>query len=377
MSVGIMDADLSTYLLVPFNLECMKLSTYYKKHNQLVVFSPSFTPERHKDFIYRKDYEDGIYPPNLLSTPNVQYGGLAFSNNKYIALPEEIERMKPDTSLYSKMAGFIQGSQRKDKIWQNMITSEHMRLSLDGKTIWPDYGRQFYNLKMARNLMIHDYDLGAIDGAFEEVQQIMKRARHDGWATRLGMKFPVQIHNGQTLLNWSSFKTNSTFYSIRYDGVIDDDAFNEWVGVCRERAVFSSIEYHVTSSQYTENYFIQELLPKIFKQIIISRSYRVFFSLKYDEGFFTDPRWCEVLQLFNYYHNSYSGKIIPRYLKKIPYDTMYDFVAACTDDPPAWFRDDYISVQHLREIFGFVRENHYELFKLFYECTAEKLGGKL
>lgn len=377
MSIGIMDADLSTYILVPFNLECMKLSAYYKKHNQLVVFSPNFVPERHKTFIYRKDYEDGNYPKNLLNTPNVEYGGLAFSNNKYKALPLDIEKMKPDPSLYSKMAGFIKGGPKNNKIWQNMITSEHARLSLDGKTIWPDYGRQFYNLKMARNLIIHDYDLGAIEGGFEEVKQIMQRARKDGWATRLGMKFPVQIHDGQTLLNWSSFKTNSTFYSIKYDGVIDDDAFNEWVGVCRERAVFSSVDYHVTSSRYDENHFIEELLPRIFKQVIISRSYRVFFSLNYDEEFFTDKKWGDVLQLFNYYHNSYNGQIIPRFLQKVPTDTLYDFAAACSDQPVSFYQGKYFTQSQIREIFAFVRMHHYELFKLFYECTAEKLGGKV
>ena len=141
MSVGIMDADLSTYLLVPFNLEAMKLSAYYKRHNQLVVFSPSFTPERHEKFIYRKDYEDGIYPLNLLTEPNVEYGGLAFSNNKYKALPLDIEKMKPDTTLYRKMHQFIQGDAHRNKIWNNLTTAEHMRLSLDGKTVWPDYGR--------------------------------------------------------------------------------------------------------------------------------------------------------------------------------------------------------------------------------------------
>ena len=31
MSVGIMDADLCAYRLVPFNLEAMKLSAYYKQ----------------------------------------------------------------------------------------------------------------------------------------------------------------------------------------------------------------------------------------------------------------------------------------------------------------------------------------------------------
>lgn len=377
MSVGIMDADLSTYLLVPFNLEAMKLSTYYKRQNQLVVFCPSFTPDRHKLFIYRKDYEDGNYPPNLLNTSNVEYGGLAFSNNKYQALPLDIEKMKPDTSLYSKMEGFITGGPKNNKIWQNMITSEHMRLSLDGKTIWPDYGTQFYNLKMARNLMIHDYDLGAINGSFEEIKKIMNRARKDGWATRLGMKFPVQITDGQSLLNWSEFKTNSTFFSIQYNGVIDDDAFSDWVGVCRERAVFSSIIYHVTIPSYDENHFIKEILPRILKQVIISRSYRVFFTLNYDKGFFTDERWEDVLQLFNYYHNSYSGKTVPRYLQKVPMDTLYDFAAACSNEPQWFYQNKCFTQDKIREIFAFVRNEHPELFKMFYECSAEKIGGKL
>jgi len=200
-----------------------------------------------------------------LSIPNVEYGGLAFSNNKYKPLPTEIERLKPDTSLYGKMNNYFKANKTQEKIWQNMVTSEHMRLSLDGKTIWPDYGRQFKNLKQARNLMIHDFDLNTVKDSYEEVKRILKRARVDGWGTRLGMKFPIQISDGQTLLNWSSFLSNSTFYSIRYDGVIDDDAFNEWVGVCRERAIFSSIEYHVTLSSYDENHFIKDLLPKIFK----------------------------------------------------------------------------------------------------------------
>jgi hypothetical protein len=237
-----MDADLSTYILVPFNLECMKMSAYYKRHNQLVIFSPIFVPDRHQIFIYRKDYENGEYPHNLFKYDNVQYGGLAFSNNKYKALPLEIECIKPDSSLYNKMENLIKGDAIRNKIWQNMMTAEHIRLSLDGKTIWPDYGRQFHDLKQARNLILHDYNLNAIDGGFEEVSRILKRARTDGWATRLGMKFPVQINDGQTLLNWSQFKTNSTFYNIRYDGVIDDDAFNEWISICRERAIFSSID---------------------------------------------------------------------------------------------------------------------------------------
>ena len=379
MSVGIMDADLAKYVLVPFNLECMKLSAYYKKKGEIVVLSPSFTPERNTKFIYRKDYNDGDFPLGLTVTPNVEYGGLAFSNNKYFPLPLEIERMRPDTSLYERAAGLILGdmSGNRKKIYRNMIEAEHCRISLDGKTVWPDYPRQFHSITSARNLMLHDYDLGAIDGGFETVKYILSRARNDGWATKVGMKFPVQTSDGQSLLNWSSINTNSTFYSLRYDGVIDDDAFLEWVGRIRQKAVFNQIEYHVTSPRYTADHFIENLLPKIFRQVIISRSYYVFFTLIYDDDFFPDKQWCDVLRLFNFYHNSYSGVPQTTFLNKVNEDTLFDFAAASDKMPRHYYRGKAMSKDEIRNTFAFVREKHPSLFTDFYECNAKKLGGKL
>ena len=378
MSIGIMDADMSAYTLVPFNLEVMKLSAYYKRKREIVVLSPSFTPDKHQKFFYRKDYDDGEYPRELTRVGNVEYGGLAFSNNIYQPLPIEIEKMRPDASIYQKMEPLIMGtsSPQRKKIFNNMMEAEHCRLSLDGKTIWEDYPCQFRFLPSARNLMLHDYDLGAIDGSFETVQKILSRARTDGWATRVGMKFPIQISNGQSLLNWSSLKSNSVFYSLRYDGVIDDEPFLEWVGRCREKAVYSQMEYHVTASRYDPNHFVEVLLPKILRQIIISRSYRVFFSLNYDEGFFPDPRWEQVLQLFNYYHNSFSSISQTGYYKKIYEDTLFDFAAGSQKVPKGYY-GNVLNTQQIREIFAFVREKNYALFKDFYECNAQKLGGKL
>ena len=55
MSIGIMDGDMATYLLVPFNLEAMKISAYYKTRGEIVIFAPTFFPERHRKFYDRKD----------------------------------------------------------------------------------------------------------------------------------------------------------------------------------------------------------------------------------------------------------------------------------------------------------------------------------
>ena len=380
MSVGIMDADMAKYTLVPFNLEAMKLSAYYKRRGEIVVLSPSFAPEKNTKFFFRKDYNDGDFPIGLTSAKNVEYGGLAFSNNIYQPLPIEIEKMRPDTELYARMEDTIThapgGAATNKKIFQNMMTAEHCRLSLDGKTIWSDYGSQFKNLGGARNLMLHDYDLGAVDDSFNVVRGILSRARTDGWATRVGMKFPVQISDSQSLLNWSSLNSNSVFYSLKYNGIIEDGAFLEWVGACRERSIYSQMEYHVTAPWYDPNDFIENLLPKIFRQVIISRSYRVFFSLKYDEGFFPDPRWENVIRLFNYYHNSYSGEPLSRYFNMIADDTMFDFASKSQTVPKSYYGEVFNKDQ-IREIFAFVREFNYPLFKDFYECTAEKLGGRL
>lgn len=376
MSIGIMDADIAKYTLVPFNLEAMKISAYYKKKREIVILSPTFAPERHELFYYLKDYEDGDYPLSLTTEKNVKYGGYAFTNGVYNPLPEEIEIMQPDTSLYSRMEKTImeQTNPARYKIFQNMMTAEHCRISLDGKTVWDRFPKQFKCLRVARNLMLHDYDLAAIEGGFETIQNLLMRARTDGWATRVGMKFPVQVKDSDTLLKWSTLRSNSVFYSLRYSGIIDHEGFMEWVAHCREKAIYSQVEYYVTPGWYNPHDFITNLLPEIFKQVVISRSYRVFFTLIYDDDFFPDKRWCDVLRLFNYFHNSYSSQPISSYYKMITDDTLYNFAAASQKTPKGYY-GDVLSTNQIREIFAFVRDNHYELFKMFYECSARSLGG--
>jgi threonine aldolase len=57
-------------------------------------------------------------------------------------------------------------------------------------------------------------------------------------------------------------------------------------------------------------------------------------------------------------------------------DTLFDFARHCQDMPKNYYGEVY-SKDQIRQIFAFVKENHYPLFKDFYECSASKLGGKL
>ena len=81
--------------------------------------------------------------------------------------------------------------------------------------------------------------------------------------------------------------------------------------------------------------------------------------------------------LLNAYHQSFRKMPSTVYLNKIPDDTVFDFVSKLSEDVPFYYTGRVYTPQDLREIFAFVREEHYELFKDFYECTANKLGGKL
>lgn len=356
----------------------MKLAAYYKKHNELVVLAPGFFPERHTKFFYRKDYNDGSYPKALLTTPNVEYGGLAFTNNKYSPLPLDIECQHPDASIYEKMITKVMPAQSiaGKKAFTNLLEAEHCRISLDGKTIWPDLERQFYYLPSCRNLIIHDYNLSAIEGSYDVVCDILSRARTDGWATKIGMKFPVQVNTGEDLLKWASLNVNSTFYNVRYNGMIDNDAFMEWIGRNRLRATYTQMDYVVTDPKYTEDEFVHSIINTLYHQVLIARSFRLFFKIQYDEDFFTDKRWCEVLRLINFYMNSMSGMNTAKYLQKSYDDTMLDF-ARISEKLPSKIYADQMTKSQIRNVFRFVQEENYELFKDFYECSARTLGGKI
>lgn len=75
--------------------------------------------------------------------------------------------------------------------------------------------------------------------------------------------------------------------------------------------------------------------------------------------------------------NSMSNLALPDYLRAIPTDTLYDFAVAAGNAELWRYNGNYYTQDQMRQIFAFVREKNYPLFKEFYECTAEKLGGKL
>lgn len=54
---------------------------------------------------------------------------------------------------------------------------------------------------------------------------------------------------------------------------------------------------------------------------------------------------------------------------------MYNFVIKTSNSPAKFYNGKAMTKDEIREVFAFVREHHYPLFKDFYECNYKSLGG--
>lgn len=99
--IAVHDADFFNYEHVIPNLECAKLVEFYRRHKEITLLTPIMEPARFTKYIYRKEYDDGIYPRQIF-LQNCEYGGRAFNFDKYKPLAPEIERIVPDMHIYDK-----------------------------------------------------------------------------------------------------------------------------------------------------------------------------------------------------------------------------------------------------------------------------------
>lgn len=104
MNIAIIDADLVGRSKHRFpNLACMKLSAYYKQNGNTVTLKTDYENLSQYDKVFiSKVFTDTFVDENILSLPNVEYGGTGFFYDKAPKLPEEIEHIMPDYHLYDE-----------------------------------------------------------------------------------------------------------------------------------------------------------------------------------------------------------------------------------------------------------------------------------
>ena len=369
MSYGLYDADLQFYPIPFYNLELMKLSTYYKNKREIVGLSPTFSPQRYTHFIVRQDiYSNQSYPTTL---QNIEYGGRAFSGEVYEPLPYEIEIKRPDISLYNSVIPKKVKAKYKTAV-STMQRAEHLRLSLDGQTIWSDFEKQFRKDIRCHGMIFHDYDLGAIDGSLEIIKDILPEVISNKNGRRIGMKFPVQIYNENDLIQWLLLQPMGTYYSLCYHELIEPDLMNTILEISKQSTAYRQISINI-NNELTKPNPIDVNIHHIFRNLINLRTQRLVFPLIYDNSIFTDDNWKRVMQLINRYNvhmvlESSKGDYFPRIE---PYETLYSYSKGAIKQ--YHINEPLLSVESIQQIFQFVRENNYELFKDFYEYRGEEV----
>lgn len=371
MIIGMFDADASKYTHVPFNLELMKMSTYYKGKHEIVRPVREYYPERYSKFIVRQDYYDGDFPEGIREKSNIEYGGHAFSGSRYIALPEEIELCKPDKTLYLPLRDMYL---KKD--FPIFLASVHARLSLDGKTIWPNYLKPIDPNVRSRTIFFNDYDLNKIKDGYEAVIEASKMLPNVIGGQKIGMKFPVQVENSEDLFKWSSLNPSASLFSIQYNGFIDDEIVAEYLQYIKGTIMARQLVYNVSAGPYTEKQFLETYIQKIFRQVIFLQRQEVRFSLKYDDNFFSDIYPKVLLDLINCYINQSVG--MKDWLRReIQEDSFYNLVSHFK---PQDQKEKYypFSKDDARALFKYVKRINPELFTEFYDTRPIILkGGEL
>lgn len=370
MSVGIMDGDATSLSNVMFHLEAMKLATYYKRKGEIVIPCFVFAPQKHTHFVYCKDYDNGFTPPTLLLHSNVDYYGLLFSGGVYNPLPEEIECLKADTSIYANMGNFFEKEQNwvwayggvleqgQSDYFGSMMAAEHIRLSLDGATVWPQYQKQLdFEYQKPHTIILHDPNLASIAGAREALLDILK---HYPSSVRLGVKFPIVITNSTEVRQWIDLPFGIDFFEMLYQGFLPLDELDSWLDVAAIDKRFSQIRYNITLPQYDENFFTQKILPIVYYEAIYARSRGAFFRLIYDKKIFTDKRWLDVMWLLDVFL-AYSRRHLEYFYEDINNATMHNYAQRVAHAPEmenqtAWLNRIYQAVDFVRKANPFLHQ---------------------
>lgn len=372
MSIGLFDLDMEKYCPVPFNLELMKLSSYYKKKREIVSLSPSFSPTMYTQFIVRKDYYDGTFPKELLSEDNITYGGFAFSQNKYIPLDPAIERQKPDVLLYEKIRDKFCVDNRTKALFSVMSRAQHIRLSLDEKTLWENFPKQLDSNLNPSHLFLHDYNLQAIKDSDLAIKEIIKNRKRKK-ELFLCMKFPVVVDNIKDLEKWCSFPSSGDFFSLKYSNLFEDE---ELISLIQRRLINNTlrkIEYNITNFCIDENDFINNYLLKIYYQIIFFRMNQIKILLTYDHDFFVHKEWERLIEFLNCYINTAAYNRTGHFDDLNKYDSLYSFAFNIKEESS--YKKNIFLKQEVRDLFNLVRINNYEVFEAFYNCHSVKLKG--
>lgn len=178
MYIGIFDQDIYLYpsKFIP-SLELMKISAYHKKRKDIVEFCIELkdTDKYDKLYLSRNSLSSKDLPTDFLLKPNIEWVGKGFIGS-YIQLPQEIEEISPDKTLYMN---YIQANKNifsqhtLINLISNILSPENILLRItNGNNIILDFDKLNYSNK---TIILYDYDFFLNSCAKEIVEFLYNR----------------------------------------------------------------------------------------------------------------------------------------------------------------------------------------------------------
>ncbi len=369
-TVAVYDYDFLHYQHVLPNLECAKLISYFRKTNHICVFVPEINTAMYKDTYARKEYDDGIFPRNFFQD-GVTYGGRAFSPNKYTELSPEIEYVVPDMHIYDKFVECY-GPTKTDQVQiKRILNAAHLRLAPDSKHL-VDEKYALKCLEGTSGLILHDYDLAAVEGAEEFLFELSNSRKHVGfkfrgsaWPYPIGNKYPIRVSSESQFEKWHKLEIMPGLLLFEYCGLLNNDQLLKLIE--NNKRFQSQLYYNIAAGCSGENDFLINRAPQIFLQTLFLRRHNIKILLTYDNEFFITEELRNFVELLNCFmsmpwqDNMLQGT-----------QTLYQFVRRNAKyHYTNWsFKHVTITTQESRNLFQYIREHNYELFKMFYELDA-------
>lgn len=372
MVIGVYDYDFFNYENVIPNLECAKLITYFRQHQQIAALSPSLNPGPYTRFMIRKEYDDGIYPREIF-LPNCVYGGRAFNPARYIPLDGPIEKTVPNMHIYDQYIDHF-GKKNTELIQiKRILNCAHIRLAPDSKNLLTFEELQPNFEDKVTGIFLHDYDLSSLH-AYDLIEQLQNQRQY---ITRKGInpypvgnKYPINVYNSEELEKWMKIVTIPNAFFLEYHGYMTDNTLYK---LCvNNRRMARQIYYDIAYGCSDENDFLINRLPKIFTQVLFLRRSHVKILLNYKEDFFLTEELKNLIELLNCWLSfQWQEDFVPNS------QTLYMF---CYHNSKlhytTWeFRTIRLSFDEIQDSFQYIREKNYNLFKLFYEWDSVQLQG--
>ena len=178
MYIGIFDQDIYLYpsKFIP-SLELMKISAYHKKRKDIVEFCIELkdTDKYDKLYLSRNSLSSKDLPTDFLLKPNIEWVGKGFIGS-YIQLPQEIEEISPDKTLYMN---YIQANKNifsqhtLINLISNILSPENILLRITNRNnIILDFDKLNYSNK---TIILYDYDFFLNPRAKEIVEFLYNR----------------------------------------------------------------------------------------------------------------------------------------------------------------------------------------------------------